>query len=38
MKILIIENEYSLADAMAEMLKIEHFNVTIKTNGEERRK
>ena len=35
MNILIIEDEYSLADAVAETLKSEKFNVTIKTNGEE---
>lgn len=35
MKILIIEDEYSLADAIAETLKKENFNVNIKTNGEE---
>ena len=35
MNILIIEDEYSLADAVAETLKNEKFNVTIKTNGEE---
>ena len=35
MKILIIEDEYSLADAVAETLKKEKFNVTIKTNGED---
>lgn len=35
MNILIIEDEYSLADAIAEMLKKEKFNVTIKTNGED---
>ena len=35
MKILIIEDEYSLADAVAETLKNEKFNVCIKTNGEE---
>jgi len=33
--ILIIEDEYSLADAIAETLKNEQFNVTIKTNGED---
>ncbi len=35
MNILIIEDEYSLADAVAEMLKKEKFNVNIKTNGED---
>ena len=35
MNILIIEDEYSLADAVAETLKKEKFNVCIKTNGEE---
>ncbi len=35
MNILIIEDEYSLADAIAETLKKEKFNVNIKTNGEE---
>ena len=34
MNILIIEDEYSLADAVAETLKKEKFNVCIKTNGE----
>ena len=34
MNILIIEDEYSLADAVAETLKNEKFNVCIKTNGE----
>ena len=34
MNILIIEDEYSLADAIAETLKKEKFNVCIKTNGE----
>ena len=33
--ILIIEDEYSLADAVAETLKNENFNVCIKTNGED---
>ena len=33
--ILIIEDEYSLADAVAETIKNENFNVCIKTNGEE---
>jgi len=33
--ILIIEDEYSLADAVAETLKKEKFNVCIKTNGED---
>ena len=35
MNILIIEDEYSLADAVAETLKNEKFNVCIKTNGED---
>ena len=35
MNILIVEDEYSLADAIAEMLKSENFNVCIKTNGED---
>ena len=35
MNILIIEDEYSLADAVAETLKNESFNVVIKTNGED---
>ena len=35
MNILIIEDEYSLADAVAETLKSENFSVTIKTNGED---
>lgn len=35
MKVLIIEDEYSLADAIAETLKKEKFSVTIKTDGEE---
>ena len=35
MNILIIEDEYSLADAVAETLKNEKFNVCIKTDGEE---
>ena len=35
MNILIIEDEYSLADAVAESLKNEKFNVCIKTNGED---
>lgn len=35
MNILIIEDEYSLADAVAETLKNEKFNVCIRTNGEE---
>lgn len=35
MKILIIEDEYSLADAIAETLKKEKFDVDIMTNGEE---
>ena len=35
MKVLIIEDEYSLADAIAETLKNEKFNVDIETNGED---
>ena len=35
MNILIIEDEYSLADAVAETLKKDSFNVCIKTDGEE---
>lgn len=35
MKILIIEDEYSLADAIAETLKREKFGVNIITNGED---
>ena len=35
MNILIIEDEYSLADAIAETLKGENFSVCIKTNGED---
>ena len=35
MKILIIEDEYSLADAIAETLQKEKFQVNIITNGEE---
>lgn len=35
MKILIIEDEYSLADAISESLKREKFNVEIITNGED---
>lgn len=35
MNILIIEDEYSLADAISETLKKEKFNVNIKTNGED---
>ena len=35
LNILIIEDEYSLADAVAETLKSENFNVCIKINGEE---
>lgn len=34
MNILIIEDEYSLADAIAEILKKEKFNINIQTNGE----
>ena len=35
MNILIIEDEYSLADAIEETLKKDNFNVNIKTDGEE---
>lgn len=35
MNILIIEDEYSLADAIASSLKSEHYKATINTNGEE---
>ena len=35
MNILIIEDEYSLADAVAETLKSENYSVCIKTNGED---
>ena len=35
MKILIIEDEYSLADAIAEALKKENFTTNIITDGEE---
>jgi len=35
MKILIIEDEYSLADAISETLKREKFNVNIVTDGQE---
>ena len=35
MNILIVEDEYSLADAVAETLNSEKFNVCIKTNGED---
>ena len=35
MKVLIIEDEYSLADAIAETLKKDKFNVNIETNGED---
>ena len=35
MNILIIEDEYSLADAIAETLKNDNFNVSIETNGED---
>ena len=34
MKVLIIEDEYSLADAIRESLEKEHLDVTIVTNGE----
>ena len=35
MNILIVEDEYSLADAISESLKNEKFNVIIKANGEQ---
>ena len=35
MKILIIEDEYNLADAIASMLKSKKYSVEIKTNGED---
>lgn len=35
MKILIIEDEYSLADAIAETLNLEKFSCNIQTNGED---
>ena len=35
MNVLIIEDEYSLADAIAETLKKDNFNVNIETNGED---
>ena len=35
MKVLIIEDEYSLADAIAETLKNDNFNVSIEANGED---
>ena len=35
MKILIIEDEYNLADAISSMLKSQKYNVEIKTDGEE---
>ena len=35
MKILIIEDEYSLADAIRESLEKEHLDVTIVTNGQD---
>ncbi len=35
MNVLIIEDEYSLADAIAETLKKDKFNVNIETNGED---
>ena len=34
MNILIIEDEYSLADAISDTLQNEKFNVCIKTDGE----
>ena len=34
MKILIIEYEYNLADAISSMLKWEKYNIEIKTDGE----
>ena len=35
MKVLIIEDEYSLADAIAETLKNDNYNIQIETNGED---
>ena len=35
MHILIVEDEFAIADAVSEMLKNENFNTTIVTNGEE---
>ena len=35
MKILIIEDEFNLADAISSMLKIKKYNVLIKTDGED---
>ena len=35
MKILIIEDEYNLADAIASMLKSKKYSVDIKTDGKE---
>lgn len=36
MKVLIIEDEYSLADAISETLKKEGFSVKVETDGEKR--
>ena len=35
MKILIIEDEYNLADAISSMLKSKKYSVEIRTDGEE---
>ena len=35
MHILIVEDEFGIADAVSEMLKKENFNTTIVTNGED---
>ena len=35
MNILIVEDEYSLADAISETLKNENFSVKIESNGED---
>ena len=35
MKILIVEDEYNLADAISTMLKREKYDVAIATNGED---
>ena len=35
MKILIIEDEYNLADAISSMLKSKKYDVEIRTDGEE---
>jgi len=38
MKVLIIEDEYSLADAISETLNKEGFSVKVETDGEKRRR